>query len=71
MQTNGQLAKLLGRLMRRPSFFPVPAFVLRLLMGEKSTLVLDGWWPSPQRLIDAGYTLRFPEAEPAFRDLLK
>ena len=69
--TNGQLAKLLGRILRRPSFFPVPAFALRLMMGEKATLVLDGWRPSPQRLIDAGYTFKFPEAEPAFRNLLK
>ena len=69
--TNGQLAKLLGRVMRRPSFFPVPAFALRLLLGEKAILVLDGAQIVPKRLIDAGYAFKFPEAKPAFRDLLK
>jgi len=68
---NAQLAKLIGRVMRRPSFFPAPAFALRLALGEKSTLVLDGWRPSPKRLLDMGYAFKFPDAEPAFRDLLK
>jgi len=69
--TNGQLARLLGRVMRRPSFFPVPAFALHLLLGEKAILVLDGAQIVPKRLLDAGYTFKFPEPEPAFRDLLK
>ncbi len=69
--TNGQLAKLLGRILRRPSFFPVPAFALRLLLGEKATLVLDGAQIVPKRLLDIGYTFKVPEAEPAFRDTLK
>ena len=69
--TNGQLAKLLGRVMRRPSVFPVPGFALRLLLGEKATLVLDGVQIAPRRLIEAGFTFKFPEAEPAFHDALK
>ncbi len=69
--TNAQLAKILGRVMRRPSFFPVPAFALRLLLGEKAILVLDGAQIVPKRLLDMGFTFKFPEAEPAFRDLLK
>ena len=69
--TNGQLARLLGRMLRRPSFFPVPAFALRLLLGEKATLVLDSVQIAPKRLLDMDYTFKFPEAEPAFRDVLK
>jgi len=68
--TNGQLARLLGRVMRKPSFFPVPAFALRLLLGEKATLVLDGAQIVPKRLLEAGYAFKFPDAELAFRDLL-
>jgi len=69
--TNRQLAKLIGRILRRPSFFPAPAFMLRLLMGEKATLVLDGWQVAPKRLLDMGFSFKFPDPEPAFRDLLK
>jgi len=69
--TNAQLARLIGRVMRRPSFFPVPAFALRLALGEKAMLVLDGVRPAPRRLLEMGYAFKFPEAGPAFRDLLK
>jgi uncharacterized protein (TIGR01777 family) len=65
-----ELARVLGGTMRRPSFFRVPGFALRLLMGEKATLVLDGQRPAPRRLLEAGYTFRFPTLEPALHDLL-
>ncbi len=69
--TNAQLAKTVGRVLRRPSFFPVPGIALRLLMGEKATIVLEGQRPLPKRLLDRGYTFQFPELEPALRHLLE
>jgi uncharacterized protein (TIGR01777 family) len=69
--TNGNLARALGQTMRRPSFFRVPGFLLRTLMGEKATLVLDGQRPVPRRLLEAGYKFRFPAIEPALQDLLR
>ena len=68
--TNAELSKVVGRVMRRPSFFPVPGFALRLLMGEKAAIVLDGQRPIPKRLLDMGFRFRFPQLEPALRDLL-
>jgi uncharacterized protein (TIGR01777 family) len=68
--TNGELAKLLGRIMRRPSFMPAPAFALRGVMGEMATLVLDGQRAKPRRLLDAGFEFEYPEIEAALRDLL-
>ncbi len=69
--TNGDLARALGRTMRRPSFFRVPGILLRALMGEKATLVVDGQRPAPRRLLEAGYAFRFPTLEPALQDLLR
>jgi uncharacterized protein (TIGR01777 family) len=69
--TYAELARVLGRAMRRPSFLRVPGFALRLLMGEKSTLVLDGQRPAPRRLLEAGFVFRFPTLEPALKDLLE
>jgi len=69
--TYRQFAKAAGRAMRRPAFFPVPGFVVRLVFGEMATTVLDGQRVIPQRLQDAGWTFRFPEIEAALRDLLR
>lgn len=69
--TNRQFARTLGRVMRRPSFFPLPAFALKLALGEVSTVVLDGQRVLPQRLQAEGFSFRYPELESAFEDLLK
>ena len=68
--TNAAFGKLAGKVLGRPSFVPVPAFALRLLLGEMATTVLDGQRAVPQRLLALGFTFRFPDAEAALRDLL-
>ena len=68
--TNAEFGRVLGRVMRRPSFMPTPGFALRLVLGELSTLLLDGQRQVPQRLLDLGFTFRFPTADAALRDLL-
>ncbi|MCX6031228.1 MAG: TIGR01777 family oxidoreductase [Chloroflexi bacterium] len=69
--TNAGFGKILGKVMGRPSFVPVPGFALRLLLGEMATTVLDGQRAVPRRLLESGFTFRFPDAEAALRDLLK
>jgi NAD dependent epimerase/dehydratase family enzyme len=56
--------------MRRPAFLPVPGFALRLILGEKASLVLDGQRVLPKRLLAAGYDFHFEEMDPALRHLL-
>jgi len=68
--TNGELAKLLGRVMGRPSFIPVPGFALRLAFGEVAEVVLKGQRALPQRLLGLGFKFHFPAAEGALKDLL-
>ena len=58
--TNAEFGRVLGRVMHRPSFMPTPGFALRLALGELSTLLLDGQRQVPQRLLDHGFTFRFP-----------
>jgi uncharacterized protein (TIGR01777 family) len=69
--TNNEFGKVLGQVLNRPHLIPVPAFVLKLLLGEITTLVLDGHRVMPKRLQEAGYTFKFAEAKPALADLLK
>lgn len=68
--TFAEFAKTLGRVMRRPYWFPVPAFALRTALGEVASIVLEGQRASPKKLLDLGFQFRFPTAEAALRDLL-
>lgn len=68
---NVEMTKALGRVLRRPTFFSVPAFVLRLLLGEMAdALLLSSQRVEPRRLLDTGFTFRFPDFELALRQLL-
>lgn len=66
-----EFARALGRALRRPAFLPVPAFALRLLFGEMADALLTGQRAIPRRLLEAGYTFRFPELTAALRDLVE
>lgn len=68
--TNRDFSKALGRVLHRPSFMKAPGFMLRLVLGEVADLVRKGQRAVPQKAEALGYKFRFPEAEPALRDLL-
>jgi hypothetical protein len=68
--TNAELTRAVGRVLGRPAFMPVPSFVLGLLLGEKSQIVLDSLRAVPERLLAAGWQPRFTDVEAAVRDLL-
>lgn len=68
--SNAEFTKILAKVLRRPYWLPVPAFLLRLVLGEMSTLVLEGQFVLPERLQKLGFRFRFPRAEEALRDLL-
>ncbi|MBK8987316.1 MAG: TIGR01777 family protein [Chloroflexi bacterium] len=69
--TYREMAKVVGRVMKRPSFVPAPAFALRLLLGEVADVVLNGRRALPQRLQEAGFTFCYPEAQTAVQNLLR
>ncbi|MBI4928999.1 MAG: TIGR01777 family protein, partial [Anaerolineae bacterium] len=50
--TNAVFGRCIGKVLRRPYWIPAPGFALRLVLGEMSTLVLDGQQVIPQRLLD-------------------
>jgi uncharacterized protein len=64
-------ASTLGRVIGRPSVFPTPAFVLRMVQGEFADEILFSKRVLPQRLLDAGFEFDHPNLEAALRDLLK
>lgn len=68
---NAEFGAVLGRVMGRPSWFPVPALAMRLLFGEMATVLLDGQRVIPRRLLDLGFRFRYGQADAALRDLLR
>ncbi len=69
--SNRQFTQLIGKVLKRPAIIPLPGFILKLILGEMSTVLLDGQYALPERLIKHGYQFSFEDAESALRDLLK
>jgi uncharacterized protein (TIGR01777 family) len=69
--TNRQFSRLIGKVMRRPVFFTLPAFIIRLIFGEMAVVVLEGQRVSSQRLKKLGFKYHFSESESALKDLLQ
>lgn len=60
----------LGSVMKRPSWAPVPGFVLKLMLGEMSILLLGGQKAIPQKLIKSGFKFEYPTADLALKNIL-
>ena len=70
--TNLEFSKTLGLVLRRPSWAPVPAFVLKVLFGEMAEAVLlGGQRVVPGKLMQLGYEFRFPRLQEAFEDIFR
>ncbi len=69
--TSGEFARALGRALGRPALFPVPAFVLRLVLGEMAdAAVLTSLRVEPGRAIESGYRFLYEDLGPALAHLL-
>jgi uncharacterized protein len=69
--TNRELTGTLGRVLRRPTLFPLPAGVARLALGEMADeLLLSSTRAVPRRLPAAGFTFLYPTLEAALRHVL-
>ncbi len=68
---NVAFTAVLGHVLNRPTFMPVPAFGLRLLLGEMAdALLLSSTQVQPEKILAAGYSFRYPELEGALRHVL-
>jgi hypothetical protein len=65
--TNKEFCKVLGKVLKRPSWFPVPAFMLKMIFGEMSAVLLDGQLVKPLRSQEYGYMFKYSTAESALK----
>ena len=69
--TNAEFTKTLGRVLRRPTILPLPAFGARLAFGEMAdALLLASTRVDPARLREGGYDFGYPSLEDALRHVL-
>jgi uncharacterized protein len=69
--TNAEFTKTLGKVLSRPTIFPMPAFAARLVFGQMADeLLLASQRVEPSKLISSGYPFRFSTLESSLRNLL-
>ncbi len=68
--TNFRFTKMLGKVLHRPTFLPVPAFVIKMLFGEGATVLLDSKEAYPKALLEKGFTFTYGDLERSLRKIL-
>jgi uncharacterized protein (TIGR01777 family) len=58
-----ELCQTIGETLNRPSWLPVPSFVLEALLGEGAKVVLEGQQVLPKRTISKGFEYQYPTAK--------
>jgi len=61
----------LGKVLQRPSFFLVPKFILKIVVGEFANAIVSGQKVSVDKLLSSGYNFRFTDLEKALKNLLE
>jgi len=67
---NAEFTRSLARCLHRPALLPVPAALLRPMLGELAGLLLGGQHAMPQRALEAGYRFRHDDLDAALADVL-
>ncbi|HET6250786.1 MAG TPA: TIGR01777 family oxidoreductase [Tepidisphaeraceae bacterium] len=68
--TNAEFTNVLAGELHRPAVFPVPAFALKLALGEMSQVLLDSQRAIPSAAQAAGFRFEYPELRPALHHIL-
>ncbi len=65
-----QFCKTLGEVMHRPSWLPVPGFILELLLGEGAKVVLEGQQVLPKETQASGFQFQYPDLKSALKQIV-
>jgi len=68
---NNELMKIMAKVLKRPYYFPTPAFLMSLALGEMSELITKGQYVLPKRAEKFDYTFKYPKIEKALKDIFK
>jgi uncharacterized protein (TIGR01777 family) len=66
---NKDLAKALGKALHRPSFIPAPGFMVKLVLGEFGSVILEGQKVIPRRLLENGFVFQYADINKALQSI--
>jgi len=66
---NKDLAKALGRALHRPSFIPAPGFMVKLVLGEFGSVILEGQKVIPKKLLENGFVFQYADIHQALQNI--
>lgn len=69
--TNKDFSHTLGKVLHRPAFAPAPAFMMKLMFGEMSQILLEGQKVLPKKLREKNFRFRYPTLEMALTESIR
>lgn len=69
LTTNKDFTRTLARVLKRPAFFPVPRFILKLALGEGEMVLTQGAKVVPSRLQKEGFSFKYNKLEEALKNI--
>jgi len=67
---NKDFANALGKVLHRPSFMPTPGFMVKLVLGEFGSVILEGQRVIPKRLLESGFAFQYPNIDKALQGIV-
>jgi len=68
--TSKDFSRILGEVLHRPSWFPVPGAMMRLAFGEMADMLLYGQRVIPEKLLRSGFEFQYSDLRQALENLL-
>jgi uncharacterized protein (TIGR01777 family) len=67
---NKDLARALGKALHKPSFMPAPGFMIKLVLGEFGSVILEGQRVIPKKLLENGFVFQYGDIEKALQSIV-
>ena len=68
--TNFAFTKILAKKLHRPAFLPLSTFVLKLIFGKGASVLSEGQYVLPKRLLESGFMFKYPKVDTVLDDLI-
>ncbi len=65
-----EISKVGGQILNKPTWTWLPGFILKIILGERAVMLLEGRNVSSEKLIEQGYEFKYPTIKEALEDIL-